>query len=78
MQYTVTGRFADGSAYQVQVARGADRPVVGSARVAALVALHTGELIPLAPTGPMKRVSADDEKSVLAVLHRHTDVIHVT
>ncbi|MFC9498876.1 hypothetical protein [Streptomyces sp. NPDC056982] len=32
MPYTVTGRFADGSAYQVQITGNADRPVVGSAR----------------------------------------------
>ncbi|WP_031102325.1 hypothetical protein [Streptomyces sp. NRRL S-146] len=75
MPYTVTGRFDDGSAYQVQVTGDADRPVVGSARAAALIELHTGQSIPLTPTGPLRVVAGDDEEAVLAVLHRYTDVI---
>ncbi|MCX4677620.1 hypothetical protein OG413_20320 [Streptomyces sp. NBC_01433] len=75
MPQTVTGRFDDGSAYQVQVTGDADRPVVGSARAVALVALHTGESIPLTPTGPLRVVAGDDEEAVLAVLRRYTDVV---
>ncbi|WP_413100899.1 hypothetical protein [Streptomyces sp. Inha503] len=72
---TVTGRFDDGSAYQVQVTGDADRPVVGSVRAAALVELHTGESIALTPTGPLRTVAGDDEKAVLAVLRRYTNII---
>lgn len=74
MPHTVTGRFADGSAYQVVITGEADRPVVGSARAAALVELHTGESIPLTPTGPLRTVAGDDTEAVLAVLHRYTEV----
>ncbi|MFG2865471.1 hypothetical protein [Streptomyces sioyaensis] len=75
MPHTVTGRFDDGSAYQVQVTGDMDRPVVGSARAAALVELHAGESIPLTPTGPLRAVAGDDEDAVLAVLRRYTDII---
>lgn len=75
MPQTVTGRFEDGSAYQVQVTGAADRPVVGSARAAALVALHTGERVALTPTGPMRTVDGADPQSVLAVMHRYTQVL---
>ncbi|WP_370418998.1 hypothetical protein AB8O64_11115 [Streptomyces sp. QH1-20] len=75
MPHTVTGRFDDGSAYQVHVTGDADRPVVGSSRAAALVELHAGQSIPLTPTGPLRVVAGDDEKAVLAVLRRYTDVI---
>ncbi|GHG80277.1 hypothetical protein [Streptomyces griseocarneus] len=74
MPHTVTGRFDDGSAYQVQITGDADRPVVGSARAAALVELHAGEPILLTPTGPLRAVSGDDEDTVLAVIRRYTDV----
>ncbi|MFZ3557199.1 hypothetical protein [Streptomyces sp. BH055] len=77
MTYTVTGRFTDGSAYQVQVTRDADRPVVGSTRAAALVELHVGEPIRLTQTGPMKMATGQDEETVLAVLDRYTNVVSV-
>ncbi|MGI5337669.1 hypothetical protein ACQEVS_09860 [Streptomyces sp. CA-181903] len=73
--HTVTGRFDDGSAYQVQVTGDAARPVAGSARAAALVELHAGESIMLTPTGPPRAVSGTDEDTILAVLRRYTDVI---
>ncbi|MER5301318.1 hypothetical protein ABT039_17850 [Streptomyces lasiicapitis] len=75
MPYTVTGRFDDGAAYQVQVTGDADRPVVGSVRAAALVELHEGQSIPLTPVGPLRAVAGDDEEAVLAVLRRYTDVV---
>ncbi|MEV0444638.1 hypothetical protein AB0I84_04455 [Streptomyces spectabilis] len=75
MPHTVTGRFDDGSAYQVQITGDTDRPVIGSARAAALVELHAGESVPLTPTGPLRTVAGDDESSVLAVLRRYTDVL---
>ncbi|MEU1355304.1 hypothetical protein ABZ410_15590 [Streptomyces cinnamoneus] len=75
MPHAVTGRFDDGSAYQVQITGAADRPVVGSTRAAALVALHAGEPILLTPTGPLRSVSGDDEATVLAVIRRYTEVI---
>ncbi|MGC5042488.1 hypothetical protein ACLQ16_04125 [Streptomyces albidoflavus] len=75
MPHTVTGRFDDGSAYQVQVTGDADRPVVGSARAAALVELHAGRSIPLTPTGPLRVVAGEDEEAVLAMLRRYTDVV---
>ncbi|MFI6686613.1 hypothetical protein [Streptomyces sp. NPDC050485] len=75
MTLTVTGRFDDGSAYQVQVTGEPDRPVIGSARAAALVELHAGESILLTPAGPLRTVIGDDEKSVLAVLRRYSNVV---
>ncbi|AKN68753.1 hypothetical protein QR97_02095 [Streptomyces sp. PBH53] len=78
MPRTVTGRFDDGSAYQVRVTGDADRPVVGSARAATLVELHTGESISLTPTGPLRAVSGADEDAVLAVLRRYTDVLETS
>lgn len=75
MPLTVTGTFDDGSAYQVQVTGSADRPVVGSARVAALVELHAGETIPLTLTGPLRTVAGDGEDAVLAVLRRYSSVL---
>ncbi|WP_406153211.1 hypothetical protein OG217_05745 [Streptomyces sp. NBC_01023] len=75
MPHTVTGRFDDGSAYQVVITGDADRPVVGSTRVAALVELHAGESIPLTPTGPLRTLAGADPEAVLAVLHRYTEVL---
>ncbi|WP_030777620.1 hypothetical protein [Streptomyces sp. NRRL S-920] len=75
MPHTVTGRFDDGSAYQVQVTGDTDRPVIGSARAAALVELHVDESILLTPTGPLRVVAGDAEETVLAVLSRYTNVI---
>lgn len=75
MPHVVTGRFDDGSTYQVQVTGDADRPVIGSTRAAALVDLHTGDSIPLTPTGPLRTVTGDDEAAVRAVLHRYTRVL---
>lgn len=71
----VTGRFEDGSAYQVRVTGDAERPVTGSVRAAALVAMHTGKPILLSPTGPQRTVTGDDVQSVRAVLRRHTTVL---
>ncbi|MDI3407669.1 hypothetical protein [Streptomyces cavernicola] len=75
MPHTVTGRFDDGSAYQVQITGDAVRPVVGSTRAAALFELHLGESIPLSPTGPLRTVAGNDEEAVLAVLHRYSNVL---
>ncbi|MFE3139644.1 hypothetical protein [Streptomyces scopuliridis] len=75
MPHTVTGHFDDGSVYQVQVIGEADRPVIGSARMAALVDLHVVESIPLTPTGPLRTVAGDDVATVLAVVHRYTRVL---
>ncbi|MEU8911781.1 hypothetical protein [Streptomyces nigrescens] len=75
MPQTVTGRFDDGSAYQVQVTGRADRPVIGSYRAAALVELHQGEDIALSPTGPLRTVDGSDAASVLAVLRRYSYVL---
>lgn len=75
MPYTVSGRFDDGSAYQVQMTGDADRPVVGSTRAAALVELHTGESIPLTPTGPLRSIVGNDTDAVLAVLVRYSQVL---
>lgn len=75
MPRSVTGRFNDGSAYQVQITGDADRPVVGSARAAALVELHAGRSIPLTPTGPLRTVAGDDVDAILAVLRRYTNVL---
>lgn len=75
MPQTVTGRFDDGSAYQVQVTGDRARPVVGSTRAAALVALRTGESIKLTPAGPLRVVAGDDEAAVVAVLRRYTEIV---
>ncbi|WP_251060345.1 hypothetical protein [Streptomyces sp. ISL-100] len=75
MPHTVTGRFDDGSAYKVVITGEADRPVIGSARVAALVELHAGESVLLTPTGPLRMMAGDDTGAVLAVLRRYTDVL---
>ncbi|MCG8971758.1 hypothetical protein [Streptomyces sp. CL12-4] len=72
---TVTGSFDDGATYTVQITGRADRPVIGSHRVAALVELHQGETVALSPTGPVKAVAGDDEASVLAVLREYTHVL---
>ncbi|WP_435059852.1 hypothetical protein [Streptomyces sp. bgisy060] len=71
----ITGRFEDGSVYQVQVTGDETRPVIGSARAAALVQLHLGESIPLSPTGPLRTVSGRDIQAVRAVLDRYTRVL---
>lgn len=73
--FTVTGSFADGATYTVQITGRGDRPVIGSYRAAALVELHQGETLSLSPTGPMRAVAGDDEASVLAVLREYTNVI---
>lgn len=73
--FTVTGSFDDGATYTVQVTGRADRPVIGSYRVAALVELHLGEKVLLYPPGPLVAVAGDDGASVLAVLREHTNVI---
>ncbi|MFM9629848.1 MULTISPECIES: hypothetical protein [Streptomyces] len=73
--FTVTGAFADGATYTVQITGRADRPVIGSYRAVALVELHQGETIALSPTGPMKAVAGDDDASVLAVLRAYTNVV---
>ncbi|MFI1201623.1 hypothetical protein ACH4VR_19590 [Streptomyces sp. NPDC020883] len=76
MPLAITGTFNDdGSAYHVQVTGDADRPVIGSVRVAALVDLHAGESISLSPTGPLHTVAGNDEKAVLAVLRRYSNVV---
>ncbi|WP_435244711.1 hypothetical protein [Streptomyces sioyaensis] len=75
MPHTVTGRFDDGSAYQVQITGDADGPATGSTRAAALVDLHLGESILLSPTGPMRTVAKGDAESVIAVLRRYTDIL---
>ncbi|MFI9588081.1 hypothetical protein ACIHCQ_41300 [Streptomyces sp. NPDC052236] len=75
MPFTVTGTFDDGAAYTVQVTGRADRPVIGSRRVAALMVLHQGRPITLSPTGPLRKVSPTDEATVLAVLREYTNVI---
>lgn len=77
MPYTVTGRFADGSAYQVQLTEDSNRPAVGSARVTALLSLHIGELIRLSPIGPMRRICANDAISLAAALRKHTNVVEL-
>ncbi|WP_143664453.1 hypothetical protein [Streptomyces sp. NRRL B-24572] len=74
----VTGRFDDGSAYQVRVTGDAERPVIGSVRAAALVELHAGKPILLTPTGPQRTVAGNDVQSVRAVLGRHTTVLDST
>ncbi|MEU1116945.1 MULTISPECIES: hypothetical protein [unclassified Streptomyces] len=74
MPHTVTGRFDDGSAYQVQVTGDTDRSVIGSVGVAALIELHTGESISLTPTGPLCVVAGNDEATGLAVLRRYTSI----
>lgn len=75
MPHTVTGRFDDGSAYQVLVTGAANRPVIGSVRAAALVELFTGRLMLLTPTGPIREVAGADEATVLAVLRTCTNVL---
>ncbi|MER6109367.1 hypothetical protein [Streptomyces hirsutus] len=75
MPFTVTGAFADGATYTVQVTGRADRPVIGSHRAAALVGLHQGAPVSLSPTGPVRTVAGGDEATVLAVLQEYTDVL---
>ncbi|MGW1275501.1 hypothetical protein ACWD4V_00895 [Streptomyces tsukubensis] len=71
----VTGRFDDGSAYDVRVTGNADRPVIGSVRAAALVELRMGTMVALTPTGPLRTVAGDDVDAVVAVLRRATEVV---
>ncbi|MFG2512688.1 hypothetical protein [Streptomyces sp. NPDC048584] len=73
--FTVTGSFADGATYVVQVTGRSDRPVIGSHRAAALVELHMGETVALSPIGPIRAVAGDDGTSVLAIFRKYTNVI---
>ncbi|MEU5978421.1 hypothetical protein [Streptomyces sp. NPDC047315] len=75
---TVTGAFDDGATYTVKVTGQADRPVIGSYRAAALVALHLSGSVALSPTGPTVTVAGDDDASVLAVLRQYTTVVEET
>lgn len=66
----------DGAGYEVEVTGRADRPVVGSVRVAALVdaAVREGRRVLLGPTGPVVAVTSTGVESILALLARETAV----
>ncbi|MFJ2745326.1 hypothetical protein ACIO3O_37345 [Streptomyces sp. NPDC087440] len=75
MSLTVTGTFDDGAAYVVRITGRADRPVIGSHRVAALVAHYVGRPVRISPTGPQRTLEPSDKDAVLAVLREHTHVV---
>ncbi|MEW1657825.1 hypothetical protein [Streptomyces sp. NPDC093707] len=71
----MTGIMDDGCPYQVQVTGRADRPVVGSARVRALVEQYVGTPVLLGPLGPRRDLDPGDTLAVLALLRRHSRVV---
>lgn len=73
MGFKVAG-VLDGTLYEVEVTGDATSPVVGSARVRALVAQFTGETVLVTPVGPAYDVDPGDAASVLALLCEQTKV----
>ncbi|MGG2460136.1 hypothetical protein ACO0M4_10000 [Streptomyces sp. RGM 3693] len=71
----VTGIMDDGCPYQVQITGRSDRPVVGSARVRALVEQYTGTPVLLHPLGPLRDLDPGDPQTVLALLRGHSRVV---
>lgn len=67
-----TGVLEDGCPYQVEITGRADRPVIGSARIRALVEQHTGKPVLLGPLGPRRDLDPGDPAAVLALLRQRT------
>jgi hypothetical protein len=76
MAFRVTGSIpTTGQVYQVELTGRADRPVVGSRLVAALVAEAAGEMVQPSPTEAAIPVDPQDPRSVLALLEKRTTVL---
>jgi hypothetical protein len=73
----VTGVLEDGCPYQVQITGQADRPVIGSARIRALVERHSGQPVLLGPLGPRRDLDPGDTQTVLGLLRQKTTVHEV-
>lgn len=73
----VTGTLEDGAAYEVEVTGRANRPVIGSRRIAALVEQHVGKPILLSPLGPRRDLDPTDTDAVLALLRQETYAVEV-
>ena len=71
--FTVSGAL-DGAWYEVRVDTSWPEPILGSARVRALVAQNLGKPVLLTPTGPTFTVDRNDERSLLALLSTKTAV----
>ncbi|WP_167162969.1 hypothetical protein [Streptomyces sp. MBT27] len=71
----VTGFLEDGSPYQVQITGQADRPVIGSARIRALVEQYKGTPVLLGRLGPRRDLDPADSQAVLALLRQRTRLI---
>ena len=74
--FTVSGAL-DGARYEVQVDTSWPEPILGSARVRALVAQNLGKPVQLSPTGPTFTVNRADDRSLLALLSAKTLVSEV-
>ncbi|MFK0295637.1 hypothetical protein ACIQU6_34930 [Streptomyces sp. NPDC090442] len=71
----VTGVMDDGCPYQVQITGRAARPVIGSARIRALVEQYAGTPVLLGPLGPLRDLDPGDPHAVLWLLRRHSRVV---
>ena len=71
----VTGVLEDGSPYQVQITGQAERPVIGSARIRALVEQYKGTPVLLGRLGPLRDLDPADSQAVLALLRQRTRLI---
>ncbi|MFF9192654.1 hypothetical protein [Streptomyces rochei] len=70
-----TGVLEDGCPYDVEITGQPDRPVIGSARIRALVEQHTGRPVLLGPLGPRRNVDPGDPATVLALLRQRTRLV---
>ncbi|MFF4276137.1 hypothetical protein [Streptomyces sp. NPDC001536] len=70
-----TGVLEDGCPYQVEITGRADRPVIGSARIRALVEQYTGKPVLLSPVGPRRELDPGDPQAVLALLRQRTHLV---
>lgn len=70
-----TGVLEDGCPYDVEITGRPDRPVIGSARIRALVEQHTGKPVLLGPLGPRRNLDPGDPQTVLALLRQRTRLI---
>jgi hypothetical protein len=70
-----TGVLEDGCPYQVEITGRADQPVVGSARIRALVEQHTGNQVLLGPLGPRRELDPGAPQAVLALLRQRTRLV---
>jgi hypothetical protein len=70
-----TGVLEDGCPYDIEITGQAERPVIGSARIRALVEQHIGKPVLLGPLGPRRNLDPGDTQAVLALLRQRTRLI---